>query len=126
MWDESIPDLIEDVFETPGPHGGPKETAMIMHIAEELVREERLADARDRGATFDGEAERVHGATTFYDAVENSPNGVFGDQTEATPEIGEKLFEAATEQLVALLEWLDERRFGELLPEPHVEPRPNE
>ena len=25
MWNESIPDLVEDVFETTGPHGGPKE-----------------------------------------------------------------------------------------------------
>lgn len=125
MWDESIPELIRDVFETPGPHGGPKETAMIMHIARELVREDRLEDARDGGATFDYDAERVHGATTFYDSIENSPNGVFGDQTDATPEIGAELFEAATDQLVALLEWLDEKPFDDLVPKPHVEPRPN-
>ncbi|RKD97803.1 creatininase family protein [Halopiger aswanensis] len=123
MWDESIPDLIDEVFETPGPHGGPKETAMIMHIAEELVHEDRLEEARDGGVVFDYDAERVHGATTFYDAIENSPNGVFGDQTDATPEIGERLFEAATDQLVALLEWLDEQPLEDLLPESHVEPR---
>ncbi|WP_049926072.1 creatininase family protein [Halopiger goleimassiliensis] len=123
MWDESIPEVIDEVFETPGPHGGPKETAMIMHIANELVREDRLEDARDGGAVFDYDAERVNGATTFYDCIENSPNGVFGDQTEATPEIGERLFEAATDQLVALLEWLDDRSRAELLPEPHLEPR---
>ncbi|MDQ2050128.1 creatininase family protein [Natronolimnohabitans sp. A-GB9] len=124
MWDESIPQLIEDHFDTPGPHGGPKETAMIMHIAEELVREDRLEEARDGGATFDYDAERVHGATTFYDSIENSPNGVFGDQTDATPEIGAELFEAATEQLVALLEWLDERPFEELMPASHLDPQP--
>jgi creatinine amidohydrolase len=125
MWDESIPDLIDEVFETPGPHGGPKETAMIMHIAGELVRDDRLADARDGGAIFDYDAERVHGATTFYDCIENSSNGVFGDQTDATPEVGERLFEAATDQLVALLEWLDEQAFDDLVPRPHVEPRPD-
>ena len=123
MWDESIPDLIEEVFETPGPHGGPKETAMIMHIAEELVREDRLEEAHEGGATFDYDAERVHGATTFYDCIENSPNGVFGDQTDATPEIGAELFEAATEQLVALLEWLDEQPFEDLMPEPRLDSR---
>ncbi|SDQ49009.1 creatininase family protein [Natronobacterium texcoconense] len=123
MWNESIPDLIDEVFETPGPHGGPKETAMIMHIARELVREDRLEDARDGGVVFDYDAERVHGATTFYDAIENSPNGVFGDQTEATPEIGKRLFEAATDQLVALLEWLEAQPLEDLLPEPHVESR---
>ncbi|MFC4543671.1 creatininase family protein [Halosolutus amylolyticus] len=126
MWDESIPELIEEVFETPGPHGGPKETAMIMHIAGELVRTDRLEDARDGGATFDYDAALVHGARTFYDSIENSPNGVFGDQTDATPEIGERLFEAATEQLVALLEWLDDQPRELLLPEPYVESRPGD
>ncbi|RQG98650.1 creatininase family protein [Natrarchaeobius oligotrophus] len=115
MWDESIPELIEEVFETPGPHGGPKETAMIMHLASDLVRENRLEDARDGGAVFDYDAERVHGATVFYDTIENSPNGVFGDQTDATPEIGERLFEAAVDQLVALLEWVDEPPFEDLV-----------
>ena len=123
MWDESIPELIEEVFETPGPHGGPKETAMIMHIAAELVHGDRLEEARDGGATFDYDAERVHGATTFYDAVENSPNGVFGDQTDATPEIGQQLFEAATDQLVGLLEWLDAQPFADLLPESRIAPK---
>ena len=121
MWDESIPDLVNDVFEYNGPHGGPKETAMIMHIAEELVRTDRLDTARDGGTrTFDAELGRVHGARTFYDAIDNSENGVFGDQTDATPEIGEELFDAATEQLVGLLEWLDAQPFEDLLPDPHV------
>src|SRR6056297_1101048 len=49
MWDESIPDLVDDLFERNGPHAGPKETAMITHIAGELVHEDRLTDARDGG-----------------------------------------------------------------------------
>ncbi|MEY7847631.1 creatininase family protein [Natrarchaeobius sp. A-rgal3] len=122
MWNESIPDLIDDAFEVTGPHGGPKETAMIMHIAPDLVRTGRLEDARDGGATFEYDAERVHGATTFYDTIEHSPNGVFGDQTDATPEIGRQLFEAATDQLEALLEWLEERPLEGLFPDPDLEP----
>lgn len=126
MWDESIPDLVREVFETPGPHGGPKETAMIMHIARELVREDRLEAARDDGIEVLSESETsVHGARVFYDAADvNYPSGVLGDQTEATPEIGERLFEAATDHLVALLEWLDEQPFEDLLPRGHVDPRP--
>ncbi len=125
MWDESIPDLIDEVFETPGPHGGPKETAMIMHIARELVREERLEDARDGGRTsLENVPATLHGARVSYDSVEVSDNGVFGDQTDATPEIGERLFEAATDQLVALLEWLDDQPFDDLVPDPHVDPQP--
>ncbi|WP_255169838.1 creatininase family protein [Natrononativus amylolyticus] len=125
MWDESIPELIAESFETPGPHGGPKETSMIMHIARELVREDRLEDARDGGLTeFHADVMTVHGARVRYDAIENTDNGVLGDQTDATPEIGERLFEAATDQLVALLEWLDDQPFEALMPTPHVDPQP--
>jgi creatinine amidohydrolase len=126
MWDESIPDLVEEVFEHNGPHGGPKETAMIMHVAGELVREDRLEDARDGGLVDldDSTNYMTHGARTFYDAVENSENGVFGDQTDATPEKGERLFEAAADQLVRLIEWLDDRRFEDLMAPAHVDPQP--
>jgi creatinine amidohydrolase len=126
MWNESIPDLVEDLFETPGPHGGPKETAMILHVARELVREDRLADARDGGLVDwrTREGARVNGARVFYDAVENTDNGVLGDQTDATPEKGRQLFEAATEQLVELLAWIDDRPFEDLMPRPHVDPQP--
>lgn len=119
MWDESIPDLIREFFSTPGPHGGPKETAMIMHIAGELVHDERIEDARDGGLVEWGDS-RQFGARTFYDAIENTDNGVLGDQTDATPEKGEQLFEAATDQLCQLCEWLAEREFAELMPREHV------
>ena len=121
MWDESIPDLVDDLFERNGPHGGPKETAMIMHLAGELVRAGKLKDARDDGwADFGSERESTYGARTYYDAIENSDNGVFGDQTDATPEKGERLFEAATEQLVQLCEWLDSQEYRTLMPDSHV------
>ncbi|WP_416839423.1 creatininase family protein [Haloferax sp. DFSO52] len=127
MWDESIPDLVRELFDHPGPHGGPKETAMILHIARELVEEEKLNDARD-GGTVDLSRDdvRKHGSRTFYDAIENSNNGVFGDQTDATPEAGATLFEAATDQLVALLEWLDAQPFSDLMAPAHVDPQPGE
>jgi creatinine amidohydrolase len=121
MWDESIPDLIEDLFEQPGPHGGPKETAMMLHIDRELVREDRLADARDGGLTeFGPESTRKHGARTFYDSIDNTENGVLGDQTDATPEKGKELFEAASDQLVQLSEWLAGQEFADLMPRDHV------
>ncbi|SDJ79698.1 creatinine amidohydrolase [Halovenus aranensis] len=121
MWNESIPELVDDCFEVNGPHGGPKETAMIMHIAEALVHEDRLTEARDDGLVDWGrETGRQFGARTFYDAIENTDNGVLGDQTDATPEKGERLFEAATEQLCKLSEWLADRDETELLPREHV------
>ncbi|WP_299263104.1 creatininase family protein [Halorientalis sp.] len=122
MWDQSIPDLVDDLFEQNGPHGGPKETAMIMHIANELVHDDRLEDARD-GGLLEWENMAVHGATTFYDAADNTNNGVLGDQTDATPEKGRELFEAASDQLVNLCGWLDDQPFEDLMPEPHVSER---
>ena len=121
MWDESIPELVDDLFAQNGPHGGPKETALIQYLEPELVHDERLEDARDTGVPSVEAAGTVkHGSRTFYDAVDNSDNGVFGDQTDATAEKGAQLFGAASDQLVALCEWLAEQEFEDLLPADHV------
>jgi len=121
MWNDSIPDLVDDLFEHNGPHGGPKETAMIQHLAPELVHDGRLEAARDGGVPDVDERDiRRNGTRVFYDAVENSGNGVFGDQTDATAAKGEQLFEAATDQLVELCDWLAAREERELVPDPHV------
>ncbi|PSQ23365.1 amidase [Halobacteriales archaeon QS_9_67_17] len=117
MWDESIPDLVSELFEHNGPHGGPKETAMLRYLTD-LVHADRLAEARDGGVRdiWNEEEAYQNGAATFFDARDNSDNGVFGDQTDATAEKGERLFEAATEQLCELCEWLAARDEAELLP----------
>ncbi len=121
MWDESIPDLVDGLFVQNGPHGGPKETAMIQYLRPELVREDRLEAARDGGIPSVEDAGTVrHGSRTFYDAIDNTENGVLGDQTDATAEKGEELFEAATDQLVQLCEWLDAQDRADLMAKPHV------
>lgn len=121
MWDESIADLVNELFEHNGPHGGPKETAIIQYLAQELVHEDRLEEARDGGVRSLLEAEpRKYGARTFYDAADNTENGVLGDQTDATAEKGEEMFEAATEQLIQLCEWLAAQDFEDLMPKDHV------
>jgi creatinine amidohydrolase len=121
MWDESITDLIEERFDQPGPHAGPKETALIQHLAGDLVHGDRLEAARDGGLlTWDEETGRVHGARTFYDAIDNTANGALGDQTDASAAVGEELFEAACDHLVSLCEWLDEQEYANLMPADHV------
>ena len=121
MWNEAIPDLVDDLFATNGPHGGPKETAMIRHIAPDLVCDEELQNARDGGITdLDAAGTLVHGARTFYDSIDNTDNGVLGDQTDATAAKGEQLFEAAADQLVQLLDWLDDQPHDALMAKPHV------
>jgi creatinine amidohydrolase len=122
MWDESIPELVDELFEHNGPHAGPKETAMITHIAPELVREDQFENARDDGLVHLDESDAfVHGARTFYDSIDNSANGAFGDPTDVTPEKAERLFEAASDQLVQLGEWLEARDNAELSPKGRVE-----
>lgn len=122
MWNDSIRELVDDLFEQNGPHGGPKETALIQYLAGELVREDRFADARDEGLVDweNEEGTRVHGSRTFYDAIDNTANGVLGDQTDSTTEKGEEMFEAATKQLVKLCGWLDAQDFQDLMPKEHV------
>jgi len=121
MWDESITGRIEDVFETPGPHGGPKETSLIQHLAGDLVHEDRIESARDGGLVeFDEDSISKYGATTFYDAIDNTENGVLGDQTDASAAVGKELFEAALSNLCLLAEWLADQPFDDLTPKPHV------
>ncbi|WP_277542133.1 creatininase family protein [Haloarcula laminariae] len=121
MWDESITERIEDAFGTPGPHGGPKETSLIQHLAGELVHEDRIAEARDGGLVeFDEDTMGKYGATTFYDAIDNTENGVLGDQTDASAAVGKELFEAARSNLCKLCEWLADQPFEALTPKPHV------
>ena len=120
MWNDSVPDLVDECFEHPGPHGGPKETALVQHLAPDLVHDDRLVDARDGGVVDVTTNDTVvNGARTYYDAIDNTPNGVLGDQTDATAEKGEELFDAATEQLVELCEWLAAQEFQALMPKPH-------
>ncbi|MFB6079361.1 MAG: creatininase family protein [Halarchaeum sp.] len=115
MWDESIPDLVNDAFAHNGPHAGPKETSLVQHLRPELVHDDRIPEARDGGLVdvADSDAMR-HGSRTFYDAVENSRNGAFGDQTDASAETGAELFDAASDQLEKLCEWLAARDWNEL------------
>lgn len=122
MWNDSIPELVDDLFEQNGPHGGPKETALIQHLHSELVHNDQLEAARDGGLVdWENHPEAVqNGARTFYDAIDNTENGVLGDQTDATAEKGKEMFEAATEQLVHLCEWLDSQNYQDLMPRKHV------
>jgi creatinine amidohydrolase len=125
MWNDSIPELVSDLFKNPGPHAGPKETSVIEYIAEELVHTDQLEAARDNGIpiTPDGPP-RQHGAAVGFDTIEGPENGAFGDATEATPEKGQELFEAATDQLVQLLEWLAAQPDSELEAKSHIDLQP--
>ena len=88
-------------------HGGPVETALLRAIDPDLVRDERIDEAR-AGAS-DGWGEWVSGTNLAFDSAEFTDSGAVGDPSEGTEERGEELLEQATAALVALLDAIDER-----------------
>ncbi|WP_284012088.1 creatininase family protein [Halobaculum litoreum] len=79
-------------------HGGPLETAALRHVAPDLVREDRVAEARAGGA--DRWGEWVRGVNLAHDSDEFSENGVVGDPSEGTAALGEELVERSSAALV--------------------------
>ncbi|WP_135823311.1 creatininase family protein [Halorussus ruber] len=101
-WFEAVGDHSDDMG-----HGGPLETAMLRHVAPELVREERVEEASE-GAS-DGWGEWVSYANLAYDSAEFTENGVVGDPRDGPKERGEELLSLAGEALVSLLEAVESR-----------------
>ena len=88
-------------------HGGPFETSLIEYLGEEYVRPERFAEAGENGA--EGWGKWQSGVNLAYDSAEFTENGVVGDPREGSPEIGERLLDAAASELVALLDVVAQR-----------------
>ncbi|MDJ1431426.1 creatininase family protein [Halostagnicola sp. A-GB9-2] len=88
-------------------HGGPLETALLSHIAPELVREGRIEEARAEAAESWGEW--VSHTNLAHDSAEFSENGVVGDPTQGEERLGEELLELAGTSLARLLEAIDGR-----------------
>jgi creatinine amidohydrolase len=106
----AVPFTWFDVAEGMG-HGGPVETALVRHVAPDLVHEDRLEAAADGAA--DGWGEWVAGVNLAYDSDEFTDNGVVGDPRDGDPARGERLLEEAAGALVELLARLRERDPGD-------------
>ena len=89
-------------------HGGPVETALLRHTHPGLVREDRTAAARDRGAGRWGEW--VAGVNLAYDSDEFSESGAVGDPTAGTAALGEAMLNAAAASLDRVLRAVAARR----------------
>jgi creatinine amidohydrolase len=85
----------------PMGHGGARETAMLRHVAPDLVREDRLETAAERAS--DRWGEWVAGVNLAVDTDEFSENGVVGDPREGSAEAGAAMLETASERLATLL-----------------------
>ena len=98
-------------------HADQHETSLVLHLDEDLVDEERAAEAEAEGATSWGKT--VHGASVGFDTADFSGSGAVGHPTEGTAMLGADLFEESVDELDAFVDWLDERSFEDLLAEPH-------
>jgi creatinine amidohydrolase len=82
-------------------HAGPIETALLRHAHPDLVREDRVEEAR-AGAS-DRWGEWASGVNLAYDSAEFTGNGVVGDPAAGDAERGAELLDLAAEALVELL-----------------------
>ena len=88
-------------------HAGPVETALLRHVAPDLVREGRLDEAAAGAADTWGEW--VANTNLSYDAAEFSENGTVGDPRDGDAERGAALLDAAGAALADLLGALADR-----------------
>ncbi len=117
-WWESCEAAATDLFGSGGiGHADEMETSMVMAVAEGLVREDRLDEAEAGAADSWGRS--VHGASVGFDTADFSDSGAVGSPTEGSAEAGQRLFDRASDELGALVDWLAERPFEDLLPEAH-------
>jgi creatinine amidohydrolase len=91
----------------PMGHAGARETAMLRHVAPDLVREDRVEAAAERASGRWGEW--VAGVNVAFDTDEFSENGVVGDPRDGDAETGAAMLETATERLATLLSAVADR-----------------
>lgn len=106
-WWEATADLVERHFDADGGHAGHVETSVMLAVAEALVHPDRL-EAAEEGVP-PGWGRTVHGGDVGFDTVDFTPTGAVGRPTDADAEVGEAIVDAATAELVALVDWLEGR-----------------
>jgi creatinine amidohydrolase len=84
-----------------GVHAGFTETAEMLVVAPELVRMERSAPGRSDEDFYSPERLKWSQLESFVNGIRSqSPNGILGDPTGATAEVGETLLQMRAEMIV--------------------------
>lgn len=99
-------DLVGEDERAFGIHGGTVETALIRHFRPDLVREEHVADfaSAEKELRERHEYLSAHGRHPFaWKAGDLNPNGVVGDATRATAEMGRAIAEHGADGFIRLL-----------------------
>lgn len=116
-WWEAVSALADELFDEEGGHADAAESSLVWALRPELVLSDELA-AAEAGASA-GWGESVHGAELGFDTADFSESGAVGEPTLADPEEGERLFEAASAELSALIDRLAARPLEDCWPRPH-------
>ncbi|MFD1633526.1 creatininase family protein [Haloplanus ruber] len=90
-------------------HGGPLETALLRATHPELVREQRVAAAREEGSESWGDWVPGTGTNLAHDSDEFTDSGVVGDPAAGDAALGEELLATAADSLARLLTAVAER-----------------
>jgi creatinine amidohydrolase len=101
-WFEAVGDRSSEMG-----HGGPLETALLRATHPELVREDRIDEAR-AGAS-EGWGDWVSSTNLAHDSAEFTENGVVGDPGAGDAELGDELLERAAGALDRLLTAVSDR-----------------
>ncbi|WP_411967870.1 creatininase family protein [Haloferax sp. YSSS75] len=101
-WFDAVGDHSQDMG-----HAGPLETALLRHTHPELVREDRIEEAREGAA--DRWGEWVSGVNLAHDSDEFTDNGVVGDPADGGAARGEELESLAADALATLLDAVEAR-----------------
>jgi len=115
-WWVSIARMLSDLFPDPTAHAGSIETSLLLAIAPDLVRHDRLDDAD--AATAWGST--VEGVLVGADALDFTERGNVGDPHLSTAEKGKTVLEAADSSLGRFCDWFTKRTDEELAARPHL------
>jgi creatinine amidohydrolase len=121
-WWANLGDLHEELFgrEAFG-HAGAAETSVVARVASDRLREDRV-EAAESGAGPSGRepaGSAPSGASYPWDFADLTESGATGHPADWSSEAGERLYEAAVDDLDALVGWLAERPLRELFPRSH-------
>jgi creatinine amidohydrolase len=107
MWDRitALADLIPADERRFGIHAGQMETALMLALAPDRVRAEKLRDFANATAGWDGNAQlRAGGAVAFgWQAQDLNPSGAVGNAAAATAGLGAAVLARAAEAIARLV-----------------------
>ena len=91
-----------------GLHGGAIETALMLHLRPDLVRQTRVQKALSLGETLDGTLRHLRpdtaGTSFAWMADDLNATGVVGDATLATAAMGQRLLEGYGQRLAEVIQ----------------------